>query len=490
MRKRIKQSLVIISFILMILISPMSTKASGGIAVTGTFADYHYKLLPGEVIETPDVFIIFFNNFAVDIEVELTTSINNLDGSPSTVGDRVSFLLEDTLIEIPANSSIRIPIGIEVSEDAPAGDYRLGLAAQVIPDNIDGITVTGSAELRTRMSIFGEAGDLEIRTFDIFGEALPAQLRLFRRDGSSTVPVRTVNNGIIIDRFVPGDYLVVGTFKDYEVLREEFTIVDREQTVMHIVAQTVFIEDMTVTPLISTNTGLLSRVRINYTLRNIHTMVEDVRLILNTSFEDDLIDRGEEAIIPFLPESVFEGSFNYLPPEGWESGNYTFKIDVFQGLFTDENSLYLGESRERSLFVPEEFVSGEPSPRGTPVDEEPIDDDPFDEETEPEIAQVTWFWWLIGLIVVGLFGFLIFILWSKKDHLDAVEYASKKMLKAKYKPESEHFKTIINLVEKTMGPGTKFLNEVKGEKAYYQAVDEFLKKHQAFTPDDEKNALL
>ena len=475
----------------MTLISPIQTNASGGIAVTGTFADYHYKLLPGEVIETPDVFIIFFNNFAVDIEVELTTSINNLDGSPSTVGDRVSFLLDDTLIEIPANSSIRIPIGIEVSEDAPTGEYRLGLAAQVIPDNIDGITVTGSAELRTRMSIFGEAGDLEIRTFDMFGEALPAQLRLFRRDGSSTVPVRTVNNGIIIDRFVPGDYFVVGSYKDYEVLREEFTIVDREQTVLHIVAQTVFIEDMTVTPLISTNTGLLSRVRINYTIRNIHTMVEDVRLILNTNFEDELIDRGEEAIIPFLPESVFEGSFNYLPPEGWESGNYTFKIDVFQGLFTDENSLYLGESRERSLFVPEEFVRGEPGPIGDdPVDEDPIDDVPMDEEPEPDTAQAMWFWWVIGASAIALIGILIFILWSKKDHLDAVEYASKKMLKAKIDSESEHFKRIIKLVENTMGPGTKFLNEVKGEKKYYQTVDEFLNKHQAFTAYDEEDSLL
>jgi hypothetical protein len=471
-----KRGILSLLFLIGLMVTPLKLQANGGIAVSGTFASYHYKLLPGEVIETPDVYVLFFNNFAVDIEVQLITSITNLDGSPTTVGDRVSFLLEETVVSIPANERIRIPIGMTVSEDAPAGEYRLGLAAEVIPDTIQGITVTGSAELRTRLTIFGEAGDLDLRSFDFFGEPLSAQLRLFRLDEGGTSPVRTVTNGVIIDRFVPGTYLVVGTFKEVEVLRETFTIVDREPTVLRLIAQTVFVESMSVTPLVSSTTGLLSRVRIDYTLRNIHTTVEDVRIFLQTTFEDEPLDLTQEAVIPFLPESVVNSSFNYLPTDGWQSGLYRFQIKAYQGPRVDtEDDVLLGVSNDRSLFVPTEFLDNPPL-----VEDPPEPDEPNEEEFSFRFIA----WILSGFLflLMGLGGFL---LWRRRHPQNAVEYTVKRLRKMGMDERSEPYQSIVAAVQKRMGPGTLFLKETAGTKAYYEKVEGFLNKMSAFSQTEE-----
>ncbi len=40
-------------------LSLQGVQASGGFAVSGNFSNYHYKMVPGETISTPDVQIIF-----------------------------------------------------------------------------------------------------------------------------------------------------------------------------------------------------------------------------------------------------------------------------------------------------------------------------------------------------------------------------------------------------------------------------------------------
>jgi hypothetical protein len=352
----IKSIYICIFMSLVITLSSLTVLSSNGIAVTGTFADYQYKLLPGEIIESNEIFVVFINHYPVHIEINLNTNVYDAGGKISIQMNQIEFLLDTKTISIKAHDSIKIPIGIRIHSDAPAGQYQLGILADVIPNQTDGITVTGSAELRTTLSIYGEAGDIEIQTFDIFGNILLAELSLYRRDGSSTFPIRTVSDGVIIDRFVPGDYFVVGRYKDFEVLRKEFVIVNKEVKVLHLIAQTVFIDDITVTPLISTTTQLLIRVRINYTITNIHNTLEDLRLVIDTSFENISYELEEAAMIPYLPESIFEGSFLYVSPFGWDVGVYSFKVEIYIGPYKETLSMYVGESNVSSLNVLEQYV--------------------------------------------------------------------------------------------------------------------------------------
>jgi hypothetical protein len=172
--------------------------------------------------------------------------------------------------------------------------------------------------------------------------------------------LRSVHNGVIIDRLIPGDYYVVGTYKEYEVLREDFVLVDRELIRIHGIAQTLFIKDFILTPLISTTTNLLSRIRMKYTLINIHDMLEDIQLVLKASFEDVLYGEEVETIIPYLPESVFEGGFNYISPLGFEVGAYTFIIDAYIGAFDEVDSIYLSSSSITTIRVLDEHVFKDP----------------------------------------------------------------------------------------------------------------------------------
>jgi hypothetical protein len=385
--------LFMMSIVLMMSFSSLKVYSSSGIAVTGTFADYHYKLLPGELLESNEIFVLFFNNYSIDIEVELTTHVYNKEGFLFLINPHITIILDQTIIFISALDSIRIPIGISLSNDAAAGEYQIGVSASVVPRQADGISVTGSAELRSRVSIFGEAGDIEFFTFDIIGDALNAQLKLYRRDGSSTVLVRSVHNGVIIDRLIPGDYYVVGTYKEYEVLREEFLVIDRELTRIYSIAQTLFIKDFTLTPRISTSTFLLSHVRINYTLMNIHHMLEGLNLVLDASFEDDAYFQEVETLIPYLPESVFEGSFNYIFPLGWDVGMYTFMLKAFTSPFDELETSYLAMSSIRTIYVTSELVFAGP--------QIPVDDQVNLFDVIP-----AWIWFLsatFGIVVLGLY---------------------------------------------------------------------------------------
>ena len=338
-------------------LSLQTVQASEGFAVSGNFSSYHYKMVPGETISTPDVYVVFFNHYAVDIEVELSPHVTQLDGMPSVMGDRLEFIVESSLVTIPAKTHLTVPIGIKLAEDAPAGAYSVGLSAEVIPKAFGGITITGSAELRTQLTIFGEAGDVVLRTFDLFDEPLQATLTMYRVDGALLSPVKTSSNGLITDRVIPGAYFVVGTFKGDEVLEASFQVVENASTRLDLTAQTIFIEHMMVTPVLFESTGLLSRVRIHYTLRNIHTTVEDVRLVLVMHHGEAFLSRIEETTIPFFPETLFEHSFNTLPEDGWVPGTYTFHLEAYVGDFLLEDRVYIGQSREREFIVPAAYVA-------------------------------------------------------------------------------------------------------------------------------------
>lgn len=377
-------------------LSLQRVQASGGFAVSGNFSNYHYKMVPGETISTPDVHIIFFNNYASEIEVEISPRVTQLDGSPSVMGDRLEFIVESLRVTIPAFKNLSVPIGIKLDDLAPAGDYLIGLSAEIISKGLDGITITGSAELRTRLSIFGDAGSVIIQTFDIFEDPLLATLTMYRTEGSHLVPVRTSDDGLITDRVIPGDYVVIGTIRGIEVLNESFQVTDQTITQLDLYAQTIFVENIKITPLISESTHLLSRIRIDYSLINIHTTVEDIRLVLVTTYQGEEINKAEESAIPFLPETLFESSFNTLPVDEWQAGNYTFRIEIYVGDHLLEDSLFIGESREKVLFVPDSYVAPE----------EPNNIDPIDEDMNPFLK-----WGLVGVTLFTVISAtIIFIL--------------------------------------------------------------------------------
>lgn len=457
--------------------------ANGGFGVSGSFSNYHYRMVPGERIETPGVNVVFFNNYDIDIEVEL--SPNGPEG--------VEFLLENTIVEIPADSSFTVPIGIDVSETAVPGEYTLGLSARVIPQTVSGIQVVGAAELRTRLSIFGEAGDLTIESFDIMDNPFELNLRLFRVDGNTLAPVDESDDGRLERRYVPGLYRVFAYYEGVEVARRDITLENNDDLTEQIVANTVFIESFRVVPQFGDPDDLstFSTARMRYTIQNIYEPptgpLQDIRLGLRVWYRDSDIGLTEESVIPVLPQISFDGSFSYTPPSGWQAGLYEFQLFAYLGPFEDlepDQIIELASSRLRELDVPSEAADEpEPDPVDDPEPEAEPDPEPDPDSDEEEPTDNTLLWIVIGSLTAGLIGFILwFLLGRKKDELTAPEIAEKRLKKAGYKANSPELNGLVEQVYDAMGPGTDFKGTKKGTDEYPRAVETFLESIDALKP--------
>ncbi len=314
----------VIFFIVLFTVSTI--EAYGGIAVSGSFARHHYKMLPGESIDTPHINVVVFNNYDRDIAVALTPRLP----------DGVEFHLDEYEISIPANSSIDIPMGLTVGTDVVPDEYTIGLAADVLPDAETGIAVVGSAELRTKLSIFGEAGRVNIKTVTVEEELIRATLNLSRKEGNSLSPAGYSNTGQLEERLIPGTYVVIAYWEGTEIASREFELAADEEKQITLVAQTVFIKGFTATPQYYEASGDLANARLTYTIDNIYRPLDQVRAVLIVNHRGSLIDELEMFAQPRLELGSQDHRYTYIPPDGWQSGEYLFKVE----LYAEEDILY------------------------------------------------------------------------------------------------------------------------------------------------------
>lgn len=323
--------LTAMALFLLALILPQTAQAEGGIAVSGSFSRHHFKLLPSESIDTPHIDVVFFNNYDRDIKVQLTPRLP----------EGVQFHLDEYQIAIPADSNIKIPIGLTVGKDVIPGDYDIGLAADVLPDAETGIAIVGSAELRTKLSVYGEAGTVNIKTVTAKEEPFPAVINLSLKEGNSLSPAGYSNRGQLNERLVPGDYVAIAYWEGTEVASEQFTLAADEEKEITLAAQTVFINGFTVSG--GEDKG---SARLTYTIDNIYRPLSDVRLVLNVFHRGKLLEELEMFTIPLLEVGSLDNRFNYIPAQGWQPGEYVFRIDLVA-----EDDLVYAQSRDQIIEI-------------------------------------------------------------------------------------------------------------------------------------------
>lgn len=383
---------------------------ANGFGVSGSFSNYHYKIVPGETIETPNVNVVFFNNYDVDIQVEITP--NGPDG--------VDFILDESIVGIDANSSITIPIGITADINTVPGEYMLGISARVLPADQEGISVVGAAELRTNLTVFGEAGDLRINVVDVFGDSFTGNIRLFRVEGGAIAPVDETNGTFIEDRYIPATYRVFVYYEGLQVAQKDIVLNDGDTLTEAVTVQTLFINRFDINPMFNQVTEEFTTARLSYTLENPYINLENVDLTVDVSYEGEFQETFEGGSLSIIPEGEFSGNFIYFPSSAWQAGTYEFVMHA--SFENDGETIRLASSRIREFEVPESAVD-------TPTEDpepEPIDDPEPEPVPEPDseglgagaIVLLT----LLGVAVVGAAGFFFwwFIL-AKRDDDDEEE---------------------------------------------------------------------
>ena len=327
----------------------LNVQAQGGFGVSGTFPGYHYKLVPGEKIDSPSIYASFFNNYDVEIDVQIAYE------APAGV----TFLIEQTIVSIPAGQSIQVPIGILLSNEAVPGDYVVTVYAQVLPGTEEGIVVIGSAGLNARLSVFGEAGRVTVISQTTSGDPFNATLELFRiEDDGRLFSVATGQNRIT-DRVIVGNYVAKSYFQGRTIGEEYFTVNNNDNLTILLIARTVFIRSFLVNPVFFDDRNILASTTISYSLENIYEVINNIKLDLVVTLNGELVETTEMFLAPVLNPGRTEGRFTFIPNRGWQEGTYNISIRLYELDSRFESGQYLyDETAPYEFIVPASIVAG------------------------------------------------------------------------------------------------------------------------------------
>ena len=324
-------------------------QAQGGLGVSGTFAGYHYKLVPGEQLDSENVYASFFNNFSVPIEVQVIFE----------APQGVTFILESDVIAIPANQVARVPIGISLTNAAVPGDYVVSITAQIIPESAPGITAIGSAGLNARLSIFGEAGRVTIRSLTTKGDSFRSRIELFRVEDDGQLFSVNVRDNVLTDRVVVGNYIARAYFEGRTIAEEAFRVNNNDVLTIDLIARTVFVRSFNVEPVFFEDRNILASTAISYSLENVYETVNNIQLELVVRLGDEIVDEVEMFLAPVLNVGRTEGRFTYIPRRGWQEGTYNVSIRLYEldSRFPNGQFLY-DETSDFSFTVPASVIDG------------------------------------------------------------------------------------------------------------------------------------
>jgi hypothetical protein len=330
LKRRIKS---VIIFSLTALISTsffiQSYGSDGGIAISGSFNGSVIKMVPGETFETDGVYIVLFNNYDINIFVDVNVRVTNEDND---LVDSLIFLFELGELEIAADSNVKVPISFEVPDDMLPGEYVISIGATLIQAYTPGIVAVPVVRQKASLEIFGEAGTFVANFFDEFGQPFTGQIDVYREEGDRIAPVISTFDQTVSDRLVPGTY-VIRVVHEYDengfiVLEETMVLNDGDDLELNYTVQTVFADSFVIAPLVGDDDVLLNAI-LNYRLRNIYQEVDDVVISLEVLYKGVEVEKLVIQELTLLGLGLTSLRTNYVPPEGWRNGVYTFTISVF-----------------------------------------------------------------------------------------------------------------------------------------------------------------
>ena len=391
-----KQLIIVLLFSLLVglgsFLSIYSEAANAGIGISGSFNGANIKMVPGETFDTEGVTIIIFNEYDVDIVVNIDV---RLQDENRELVEGLTYLFDQGNVTIPKNDYIEFPISFVVESFMLPGNYTVSIGATLVQEFTPGIVAVPVVRQRAYLEVLGEAGDLSFDFVDVFGNAFDGRIEIFRVEETRLLSVATTEGSNITERLVPGTYRVEMKYKydenDFLVFTEEFELNSEDVLEETFVVQTVFLDSLIISPLLGDDDILLNAI-LNYRIRNIYEELEDVSVSLEVLYEGERIERFIIQELSLLGLGLTSLRSNYVPPEGWQNGFYSFQISLYT---LDEN------------FELVEILVGEPeviNVTSMPTDALPI------------------LWVIIGASVLASLGIVmvILLLRSKKKDKDII----------------------------------------------------------------------
>lgn len=327
------------AFLILSLVVAPAVSAQGGLALSGSFYRQDFKVPQGTSIESPDVYVVVFNNSSSGMDVRMTTE------APAGV----ALVLSQSEFHLPAGGQQKVTVAVKVSEAAAPGEYQLKVTAEAHREGA-GIKLLGAASQAAKLTITGEAGTVEVVALMPDGSPLPARVTLYRQAAGAKLSVGYSDTGSLKIRVAPGEYLAEAYMDGSKIAEESFRIAANEHKRIVLQARTVYFEGFAVVPNYSEETKKLVFAEVVYTVNNLFQPFPQAKVVLKVTKGGSPLDEVNLITLAPLEKGRVELSYNYIPREGWQKAEYIFKLELWI-----EGKLYTS-SKEEVLDLTKEGV--------------------------------------------------------------------------------------------------------------------------------------
>ncbi len=294
------------------------------IGMSSSFDRFSPLLIPrGGIVFSDSLFLIIYNHADHYVTVEL-----NYTAPP---GISIIFHPSEQIFEMGPNSYRRIVVEVRAAEDIVPGPYEVIVTVSEVREAEPGKVVVIPAVSHTlRIIVEGEYGYIDAVAVDPAGNLVrEALVRLYRVVNGTELNILDSRNGSISARVVPGEFIVRAYLMGDLVAEKRFTLEPYERENVTLVLQIVFFERFSVIPVLNNETGDIISARLRAVLKNVYRTLNDTRIVLVVRKDGKPLENRTVVSAGTLPVGRTTYEFDYVPPQGWLPGNYTFRLVMY-----------------------------------------------------------------------------------------------------------------------------------------------------------------
>jgi len=321
-----KSTIPLLSILMLVLSSflfgSIPANADGGIAISGSFYRQPFELPQGASISGPSIYVVVFNNGDSELNVRMVTEAPR----------GVSVILSHDDFAIAPSGQQKVLITLEASEDAPAGEHEIRVTAESYSESEGGIQIMGAAGQTATVIITGESAFVTVKSVGPSGEPIPAVIRLMKiaADGAES-EFDYSETGILETTVSPGRFIAHAYVADEKLAEERFNVANGEEKTVNLVIETVYFLNFGVVPHYHSTSGQLAFTKLIYVIENLYKPMNDAEMLLLVNHDEVLIEEISIGTMSILEIGTIEQSYNYIPPDGWLNGRYSFQMQLNLG---------------------------------------------------------------------------------------------------------------------------------------------------------------
>jgi hypothetical protein len=312
------------------LAGPSTSVAASGIAITGSFYRQAFEIPQGGSAVGPSIYVVVSNQGTDEFNVRMLTAAVTSDNVPES---GISINLSRVSFSLQAGAQQKIQVGVNVAESVPAGQYEVSIVAESYGDGGQGISISGSAAQTASLAVTGDSATISVSTVGPSGQPVLAQVRLFRMVGGSGYEVTYSDSGSLTAKVAPGTFSAEAyspTTGAQLCDPATFDVAAGEDKTIALIARTVYFEDdFVVVPNYDSETNKLLNARTLTTLTNVLQTLAGTEVRLVVTFNGDPLEEITVLGPLSLPVGQTGVPWNYIPEDGWKSGLYGFKYQLY-----------------------------------------------------------------------------------------------------------------------------------------------------------------